>query len=179
MVKVALYCRVSKGSDQTVENQLFALRNWVKAHPEYIVEGEYIDEISSRKTRPMKELILKKLRSREIGGVVFVRLDRWGRSTSELAFFFEEAVSKNWVAISLKGDVDLSTPTGRMIAGVSAVFANFERDLISERTKEGLEERRSRGIKLGRPVGAKDKRKRKEKTPPEKRGWSPYGGKQN
>lgn len=179
MTSVALYARVSKGSDQTVDNQLFALRNWAKANPQFQVEGEYVDEISSRKTRPQKELVMEKLRKGEIKGVVFVRIDRWGRSTSELAFFFEEAMARNWTVISLKGEIDLSSPSGRLLAGISSVFAQFERDLIRERTKEGLMERKARGIILGRPKGAKDKRKRKKKSPPVLIQSSPYGSKGN
>ncbi len=177
-MKLALYARVSKGTDQTVDNQLFALRKWAASHPEYEVVGEFVDEVSSRKTRPQKELVTKMMRDGEIKGVVFMRLDRWGRSSSELAFFLEEAQARGWNVISLKENIDLSTPSGRLLAGMSSVMANFERDLISERTKEALEERKSQGKILGRPKGSKDKRKRKQKTPPEIRPWSPYGGSQ-
>lgn len=177
MVKVALYARVSKGFEQTADNQLFALRNWLKNNPEFIVEGEYVDEISSRKTRPMRELVVKKMRSKEVDGVIFVRLDRWGRSSTELAFFIEEAASSNWKVISLKEGFDISTPAGRLMAGMIGLFANFERDMIRDRTIEGLQERKDKGIILGRPKGSKDKKKRKEKTPPVKTGWSPYGAK--
>ncbi|MEM3744387.1 MAG: recombinase family protein, partial [Candidatus Micrarchaeaceae archaeon] len=74
-MKVALYARVSKALEQNPENQLIELREWAK-RAGVEVEGEYVDEISSKDTRPNKELVLKKLRLNEIDGVAFVALDR-------------------------------------------------------------------------------------------------------
>ena len=88
-MKVALYARVSKALDQNPENQLIELRSWAKK-ADVIVEGEYLDEISSKDTRPSKELILRKLRLNEIDGVAFWSLDRWGRTMSELVLELEE-----------------------------------------------------------------------------------------
>jgi DNA invertase Pin-like site-specific DNA recombinase len=82
-MRVALYARVSKALEQNPENQLIALRAWA-ANAGHTIEGEYVDEISSRDTRPAKEQVLHKLRLGEIDGVAFYALDRWGRSMSEL-----------------------------------------------------------------------------------------------
>ena len=76
-MKVALYARVSKAIEQNPENQLIELRRWAQA-AKVEIEGEYIDEISSRDTRPQKELVLRKIRLSEIDGVAFYALDRWG-----------------------------------------------------------------------------------------------------
>ena len=97
-MKLALYARVSKAGDQTAENQLIQLRKWA-ASQEYEIEGEYVDETSSRDTRPQKEIVLCKLRDRTIQGVAFVSLDRWARSMRELVLEFEEAIEKKFIRV--------------------------------------------------------------------------------
>jgi DNA invertase Pin-like site-specific DNA recombinase len=116
----------------------------------------YVDEISSKDTRPQKEEVLKKLRLGEAQGVAFVSLDRWGRTMSELVLELEEFSASNISMFSLKEGLDLSTAAGRMFANVLAAMANFERDRIRERTMAGLARARAQGKTLGRP----------RKTPP-------------
>ncbi|MEM3245856.1 MAG: recombinase family protein [Candidatus Micrarchaeaceae archaeon] len=149
-MKVALYARVSKALEQNPENQLIELREWAK-RAGVEVEGEYVDEISSKDTRPNKELVLKKLRLNEIDGVAFVALDRWGRTMSELVLELEEFSRTGKSLISLKEGLDLSTAAGRLMANVLAAMANFERDRIRERTLLGLARARAQGKRLGRP----------------------------
>jgi len=149
-VKVCLYARVSKALDQNPENQLIELRRWA-ANADAVVVGEFVDEISSRDTRPQKEAVLRKLRLGEVDGVVFWSLDRWGRSMSELVFELEEFGASGRKLISLREGLDLSTSAGRLYANVLAAMANFERDRIRERTMLGLARAKSQGKKLGRP----------------------------
>lgn len=149
-MKIALYARVSKAGDQTTENQLLKLRAWAKQHPEYETK-EFVEEESSRKTRPVKELVLKQLRAGDLRGVCFYSMDRWGRSLRELVLEFEEAQNRNWVFVSLREGIDLTNATGRLHAHVLSAFAEFEREAISERTKAGLERAKAQGKKLGRP----------------------------
>lgn len=149
-MRIALYARVSKALEQNPDNQLIALREWSK-RAGVEVEGEYVDEVSSRDTRPNKELVLKKLRLNEIDGVAFFALDRWGRSMSELVLELEEFSKTNKSLISLKEGLDLSTAAGRLMANVLAAMANFERDRIRERTMLGLARVRAQGKRLGRP----------------------------
>jgi len=156
MMKVALYARVSKALDQNPENQLIAWRKWAAA-AEHDIDGEYVDEISSKDTRPQKEIVLKKLRLGEVQGVAFVTLDRWGRTMSELVLELEEFSKANISLFSLKEGLDLSTAAGRLMANVLAAMANFQRDRIREHTLLGLARARKQGKKLGRP----------RKTPPE------------
>lgn len=154
-MKIALYARVSKALEQNPENQLIELRRWAIASG-HEVEGEYVDEISSKDTRPNKEAVLKKLRLGEIDGVAFTNLDRWGRTMSELVLELEEFSKTDKSLISLKEGLDLSTAAGRLMANVLAAMANFERERIRERTLLGLARARAQGKKLGRP----------RKTPP-------------
>lgn len=154
-MRVALYARVSKAVDQNPENQLIELRRWVN-NCQHIVVGEFVDEVSSRDTRPQKEQVLRKLRLGEIDGVAFVALDRWGRNMTELVLELEEFSHQNKALISLKEGLDLSNAAGRMMANVLAAMANFERDRIRERTIAGLARARAQGKKLGRPRKKRD-----------------------
>jgi DNA invertase Pin-like site-specific DNA recombinase len=148
-MRIALYARVSKALDQNPENQLIELRKWAVASNNEIV-GEFVDEISSKDTRPQKEEILKKLRLGEIDGVAFWSLDRWGRTMSELVFEIEEFAGRKQI-ISLREGLDLTTAAGRLAAHIFAAMANFERDRIRERTLLGLARAKAQGKKLGRP----------------------------
>jgi DNA invertase Pin-like site-specific DNA recombinase len=149
-MKVAIYARVSKALEQNPENQLIALRQWAKGSNHEII-GEFVDEVSSKDTRPQKEEILKKLRSGLIDGVAFYALDRWGRTMSELVLELEEFSKDNKTLFSLREGLDLSTAAGRMFANILAAMANFERDRIRERTMLGLARARAQGKRLGRP----------------------------
>lgn len=151
-MKVALYARVSKAIDQNPENQLIELRRWASASGHQII-GEFVDEVSSKDTRPKKELLLKKMRLGEIDGVAFFSLDRWGRTMSELVLELEEFSKSGKALISLKEGLDLSNAAGRLMANVLAAMANFERDRIRERTISGLARAKAQGKKLGRPFG--------------------------
>lgn len=171
-MKVALYARVSKALDQNPENQLIELRKWAKAS-EHTIIGEFVDEISSKDTRPKKEEVLKLLRLGTAQGVAFVTLDRWGRTMSELVLELEEFSKSGVSIISLKEGLDLSTSAGRLMANILASMANFERDRIRERTLLGLARARAQGKKLGRPT--KDKRKVKRPSLEEVRSYSDLG----
>ena len=149
-MKVALYARVSKALEQDPENQLLTLRKWAENN-EYEVFGEYVDEISSKDTRPQKEEVLKLLRRKDIDGVGFWSLDRWGRTASELVLEMEEFSGSTKVLFSYQDALDLSTASGRLGANIIAAMANFERDRIRERTLLGLARAKAQGKVLGRP----------------------------
>ena len=149
-MRIALYARVSKALEQNPENQLLELRRWA-ATANHTIDGEYIDEISSKDTRPNKELVLRKLRLGEIDGVAFWSLDRWGRSMSELVLELEEFSKTDKLIMSLKEGIDLTTAAGRMFSNILAAMANYERDRIRERTLLGLARAKAQGKKLGRP----------------------------
>lgn len=149
-MKVALYARVSKAVEQNPENQLIQLRKWAETAG-HTVEGEYVDEISSKDTRPKKEEVLRKLRRGEIEGVLFWSLDRWGRTMTELVLEMEEFAGAEKTLMSYQEALDLSTASGRLAGNVLAALANFERDRIRERTLLGLARAKAQGKKLGRP----------------------------
>lgn len=149
-MRVAIYARVSKALDQNPENQLIELRRWASAAG-HVVAGEFVDEVSSKDTRPQKERVLRMLRLGEVEGVAFWSLDRWGRTMSELVLELEEFAAAGKSMFSMKEGIDLSTSAGRLMANMLAAMANFERDRIRERTLLGLARVRAQGKKLGRP----------------------------
>ncbi len=157
-VRMALYCRVST-SGQTTENQSIRLLDYAKRNDwDYKL---FEEQESTRKTRPIKQEVLMALRNKVFDGVCIWRLDRWARSMTELVLEIQELHDKGIIFKSLSDNVDFSTPTGKLQVHILSAFAEFERNLISERTKEGLARAKEKGVKLGRPYGANDKKRRK------------------
>lgn len=148
MNRYALYARVST-DEQNTEQQVDRLVDFARSKGwsfDIFTEVE-----SSRKTRPVKQELLKALRRRDYAGVVIWKLDRWARSSTELVLEIQELYDLGLIFISLSDGIDLSTATGRLQFQILSAFAEFERNLISERTKEGLRRAVKNGKKLGRP----------------------------
>lgn len=93
---------------------------------------------------------LKLVRAGEAGGIIVSKLDRLSRSLLDFAFLMARADAEGWNIVALDLNIDLSTPSGKMMAGVLAVFAQFERDIIRQRTRDGLAVKREEGVRLGR-----------------------------
>lgn len=157
-LKMALYCRVSTYS-QTTENQVLKLEEYAKRQGwDYKI---YEETMTTRKTRPIKQEVLTMLRNKVFDGVCIWRLDRWARSMTELVIEIKELHDKEIIFKSLSDNIDFSTPAGKLQFHILAAFAEFERNLISERTREGLARAKANGVKLGRPNGSTDKKRRK------------------
>ena len=132
---VALYCRVST-EEQTTLNQRIRLEEYAKREG---LEFEVFEEVqSSRKTRPVKAELLQRLRNKEFDAVVVYKLDRWARSSSELILEITELVDKKIGFVSLSEQLDFGSATGKLMFHLLSAFADFERELIRERTVEGL-----------------------------------------
>jgi DNA invertase Pin-like site-specific DNA recombinase len=160
MKKIALYCRVSlSNGSQTTENQKIRLIDYAEKNG---LSYDIFEEMeSSRKTRPVKQALLQKLRAGEYESVVVYKLDRWARSSTELILDTKELLDKGIGFISVSDNLDFSTASGKLHFQILSAFAEFERELIRERTLEGLRRAKLQGKKSGRPVGSKDKKKRK------------------
>jgi len=155
--KVALYCRVSTNK-QTNENQKIRLLQYAS---EKGYEYDLFEEVeSTRKTRPIKAELLNKLRRGEYSQVIVYKLDRFARSSRELILEIQELIDKGIGFISVSDNLDFSNSVGRLHFQILAAFAEFERSLISERTKEGIERTKAQGTILGRPKGKKDTKPR-------------------
>ena len=159
--KVALYCRVSTtGGKQTNENQKIRLEEFAKAKGwEYDV---YEEQESTRKTRPVKQFLLQQIRNGKYDSVLVFKLDRWARSSSELILDTKEILDKGVGFISVSDNLDFTTASGKLHFQILSAFAEFERELIRERTMEGIRRAKKQGKTLGRPKGSKDTKKRKK-----------------
>jgi DNA invertase Pin-like site-specific DNA recombinase len=104
--------------------------------------------------REEREKLLEAARRREIDVVLVWRLDRWGRSVTDLLATLQELEHLGVGFVSLTEALDLTTPAGRAMAGLLAIFAEFEREILRERTRAGLAHARQNGQRLGRPVTA-------------------------
>ena len=93
---------------------------------------------SGASQRQLREELLGAARRREIDAVLVWRLDRWGRSLPDLVTTLEELNHLGVGFVSLTEALDLTTPTGRAMAGLLSVFAAFERDVLRERVRAGL-----------------------------------------
>src|SRR5437899_2236194 len=96
----------------------------------------------------------KPARRREIDVVLVWRLDRWGRSVTDLLATLQELEHLGVGFVSLTETLDLTTPAGRAMAGLLAIFAEFEREILRERTRAGFAQARLNGKRLGRPETA-------------------------
>ncbi|MCL6633722.1 MAG: recombinase family protein [Alicyclobacillus herbarius] len=142
------YARVST-EDQNLDLQIDALQ-------QYGAERIFQEKISGeRRDRPQLDEMLKYLRPGDT--VVVWKLDRIGRSTKHLIDLISGFGEKDIHFVSLKESIDTSTATGKLVFTIFAALAEFERDMIRERTKAGLASARARGRKGGRPRKAEDK----------------------
>ena len=105
----------------------------------------------SMQNRAMREYAARR---REIDVVLVWRLDRWGRSVTDLLATLQELEHLGVGFVSLTEALDLTTPAGRAMAGLLAIFAGFEREILRERTRAGLAHARETGKRLGRPATA-------------------------
>lgn len=154
----AIYTRVSM-NEQHTSNQKLLLTKYAESHN---YSYDVIEEVeSTRKTRPQKQQLLNDLRKKKYKGVIVYKFDRWARSSRELILEVEELISKGIQFISYSENVDFTTAIGKLQFNILSAFAEFERDLISQRTKEGLKRVKSEGTQLGRRKGSKDKKQRK------------------
>ena len=149
-MRVGLYARVSTHDQQTLPMQLSAMREYAERRGWEVVK-ETSEIGSGAKEREKREELLRAARRREIDAVVVWRLDRWGRSLVDLITTLGEMGELGVGFVSLTEALDLTTPTGRAMAGLLAVFAEFERDLLRERVKAGIAEAREQGKPHGRP----------------------------
>jgi DNA invertase Pin-like site-specific DNA recombinase len=159
MKRVALYCRVST-SGQTIENQRRELAVVVRRHGWNVVEvfkDEGISGSKGRDQRPGFDKLCRGIARREFDLVAAWSVDRLGRSLQDLVGFLGELHGKRIDLYLHQQGIDTTTPAGKAMFQMWAVFAEFERAMIVERVKAGLARARSEGKRLGRPPIAPDK----------------------
>ena len=152
-MRTALYGRVStsdKGQDVGMQIREFhefcERRQWQ-------ITGEYIDQgiSGSKERRPQLDRLMSDARKRKFDAVLVYRFDRFARSMRQLVNALAEFQSLGIEFISLHEGIDTSTPNGRLVFGIMASIAEFERELIRDRVKSGIQHARAKGKRLGRP----------------------------
>ena len=139
---IRAYARVST-ADQNLDRQLDALKN-------YGIDVLYCEKMSgTKKSRPELDRMLKEVCDGDT--IVIESLSRLGRSVKNLAELMEVFNQRNIRLVSLKETIDTTTPTGKLLFTILSSLAQFERDVLVERTQEGLAAARARGRNGGRP----------------------------
>ena len=153
MFRAGLYARVSTDDQQTLPMQNRALREYA-AQRGWSIAMQVKEVGSGAAQREMRDKLLGAARRREIDVILVWRLDRWGRSVTDLLTSLQELQYLGVGFVSLTEALDLTTPAGRAMAGLLAIFAEFEKDILRERTRAGLAHARENGKRLGRPITA-------------------------
>lgn len=152
-MRAALYARVStKTGAQNPAMQLRELREYCKRRG-WDMAGEYVDAgvSGSKEDRPQLGRLLADCGKRRVDAVVVYRYDRFARSLRQLVNALEDFRALGIQFVSLHEGVDTSTPNGRLVFGIFASIAEFERELIRERVRSGLAAARAQGKRIGRP----------------------------
>ncbi len=150
--RVALYSRVSTNHGQGPELQLRELREYAASRGWTIAE-EYVDlgVSGSKSSRPALNRLMTDAHRRKFDGVLVWKLDRFGRSLRHLVNAIAELEALGVAFVSLRDNLDLTTPSGRLMFQIIGAMAEFERSLIQERVKAGLRNAKAKGRRLGRP----------------------------
>jgi DNA invertase Pin-like site-specific DNA recombinase len=121
-------------------------RGWTTA-------GEYIDQgvSGAKETRPALGRLMADAHRRELDAILVWKIDRFGRSLKHLVNAIADLAAYGVAFISLRDNLDLSTPSGRLMFQIIAAMAEFERALIQERVKAGMRNARAKGKRVGRP----------------------------
>jgi DNA invertase Pin-like site-specific DNA recombinase len=152
-VNTAIYARVSTSNGhQDPEMQLRELREFVERRG-WQITGEYVDRgvSGSKDRRPALDQMMAAAQGRKFDVLLVWKLDRFARSLKHLVNALAEFEALGIAFVSLRDNLDLTTPAGRLMFQIIGAMAEFERSLIQERVRAGLRNAKSKGIRLGRP----------------------------
>lgn len=151
-MSIGIYMRVSKGTGQDTASQEADMKKWAEAQSEPV--KFYTDKMTGKTMdRPAFNKLMEAVQAGKVKTVAVWRLDRLGRTAKGLTALFEDFTARKVNLVSLKDGLDLSTPAGRMMAGVLASVAQYETEVRAERIHAGLEVAKANGVKLGRKPG--------------------------
>jgi putative DNA-invertase from lambdoid prophage Rac len=156
-MKVALYARISTRDQQTIPMQIEAMSSYASSKGWKVANIYQEAESGKKDDRPVRAELLKLAAKRKFDAVMVWKLDRWGRSTIDILTTMMELHTRGIAFVSLSEAIDLTTPMGRMMAQMLAVFAEFEREQIVERVRAGVNRYREQNAQWGRPATAKAK----------------------
>jgi DNA invertase Pin-like site-specific DNA recombinase len=152
IARVALYARVSTLNGQDPEMQLSELREYASRRG-WIISCEYVDQgvSGSKESRPELNQLMSDAHRRKFDAVLVWKIDRFGRSLKHLVNALADLCSYGVAFVSFRDNLDLSTPSGRLMFQIIGAMAEFERSLIQERVRAGLRNARAKGKRFGRP----------------------------
>jgi DNA invertase Pin-like site-specific DNA recombinase len=152
IARVALYARVSTLNGQDPEMQLRELREYATRRG-WEIAGEYTDHgvSGSKDSRPELDRLIADAHRRRCDVVLVWKLDRFARSLKFLVNSLADLEARGVAFVSFRDNLDLSTPSGRLMFQIIGAMAEFERSLIQERVRAGLRNARAKGKKFGRP----------------------------
>lgn len=147
-MKVAIYARVST-EEQELQQQIASCLRFCE-YKQFEVGKTFSEKVSGAKAkRPQYLQLVKELRQYLYDGVVVFRLDRLGRNARELALLVDELENKGIKVLSVNENFDTSTAMGRAMRELIMIFAQLEREQISEATTQRLHSVKASGIRLG------------------------------
>ena len=151
-MRVGIYARVSTVNGQSPEMQLIELREYASRRG-WTIFREYVDQGVSgcRESRPELNRLMTDAHQRKIDAVLVWKIDRFGRSLKHLVNSLADLSAYGVAFISLRDNLDLSAPSGRLMFQIIGAMAEFERSLIQERVRAGLRNAILKGKTLGRP----------------------------
>ena len=166
--RVAIYARVST-PEQSLDPQLRDLREYCRLRG-WHGPAEYVDHgvTGVKGSRPGWNECWDAVQKRKVQVLVVHALDRLGRSLHHLVRIITYMSENRLTPLSYRENIDLSTPAGRMLAGIFSVLAEYERSIISERTKAGMRAAKARGKQIGNRKRYFDTRKAVELR---RKGW--------
>jgi DNA invertase Pin-like site-specific DNA recombinase len=148
-MRTAIYTRVPTAG-QSTQRQCRALRAYADSRGWVVIREVQETASGAAHKRPLREEVLQLARARAIDAILVQTLDRWGRSVQDLVLTMAELEALGVIFV-VPGHIDMSTPMGRMLAHFLGAVAEFERELIRDRVRSGLENARAKGKRLGRP----------------------------
>src|ERR1700677_4637760 len=152
-MRVAIYARVSTLNGQDPQMQTHELKEYCQRRG-WPIEGEYVDlGVSGAKdSRPELNRLMADAKRRKFDLILVWKLDRFGRSLRHLVNALAELEAAGVGFASLTDNLDLSTPSGRLMFQVIAAMGEFERELIRERVRSAPRNARSSWARIGRPI---------------------------
>lgn len=129
-MRAAIYCRVSTWDQNTLPIQFKDCSEFVKKRGWELVHTES-ETASGVKKRPSRDVIIKLARQRKIDVVIVWKLDRWGRSVSDVTATLEELTALCVSFVSINEALDFTTPIGKAMSGLLAVFADYVKEIFS------------------------------------------------
>jgi DNA invertase Pin-like site-specific DNA recombinase len=153
---IAIYLRVSSKTQDTASQET-DLKRWSAAQSEPV--EWYSDRFTGKSmNRPAFHRLEREIAAGNVSTLAVWRLDRLGRTAKGLAILFDDLVARKVNLVSLRDGLDLSTPAGRLMAGVLASVAVYETEVRSERQMAGIAAAKDKGIRFGRPPGTRKSR---------------------